>query len=198
MSTPHPITDGNTGTLTPADGNVWIDGATAGVQGTVVMTHLGEAVGIAIEVGNALHTGVGHPGAPGATAGTRAVWIGWLQRGANLDDVGKDILGQAITWVTFVEEEEPPPDPEAEGTLYAAYPQRLFRQTYAQFAALPSLSRVGNAYLVRSGRAVDSPGIVARVAITVDGTPYAAGASLAALNPRVIRRLLRTRRAIPA
>lgn len=74
---------------------------------------------------------------------------------------------------------------------YAAYEQHIMGTPYAQLDELPVMTRNAQAWARRTGRAVDQAGVVAAEDLVVAGVPYAAGASLAGLEPAVIRRLLR-------
>ena len=87
-------------------------------------------------------------------------------------------------------------DPQRQDTdLFAPYAMRWHGKNYAQFAKLPKLSRTARAFMIRTGRGVESQGVTAAVPISVGGTSYAADADLASLSRPVLNRVLRARKA---
>lgn len=75
----------------------------------------------------------------------------------------------------------------------AAYPIVFFGVSYAQFAALPALSRTAAASLRRRGKTVAGTTVTASRDQTLNGVHYAPGASMASLPPAQLSRVLRAR-----
>lgn len=113
--------------------------------------------------------------------------------GASLSPTAPTASAYAVSQIVIGTAAPVDPDPEPSGSGYAAYEQNLMGAVLGQGDSFPEMTRNAAAWARRTGRSAEGATVEAAEDVTVVGEEYAEGASLAALAPAVIRRLLRRR-----